>query len=169
MSLLAINATTRDAGWAFFLPNFRVETGIIAFSGSRSLDATDRVVHLLQCLDWLVAWRRPSAVAYGQPWGIHHPAPALELLDTAIVQWAAGHGLTLCTYSTKEVRDAIATDAGVQPDQLSYAIMRRLRLIGVRKTTLEWEAMAVGCYHMGRATLGDGTREKGGNCAPVSL
>lgn len=150
MSLLALDAGVRETGWAVFLPGGKIETGVIRLSRSRALHAADRVAHLVESLDSLAARWQPVAVAYGQPAGIRWPAPALELLDGSLAQWASGRQLPLFTYSGQEVRAAIASHSRVPQDQLSYAIMRRLRLIGARKATSEWEALAIGYYHLCR-------------------
>ena len=170
MTLLALDAGVRETGWAIFRTyrpgaaplndtggdagdsarNAGNHTGVIRLPRSRSLDAADRVAHLVKCLDGLVARWQPAAVAYGQPSGIRWPVPSLELLDTALVNWSAGHRLPLYTYSAQEVRAAIARHSHVPRDQLAYAVMSRLGLIGQSKTTHEWEALAIGYYHLCR-------------------
>ena len=170
MTLLALDAGVRETGWAIFRThrpgaaplnhtggdagdsarNAGTDTGVIRLPRSRSLDAADRVAHLVKCLDGLVARWQPAAVAYGQPSGIRWPVPSLELLDTALVNWSAGHRLPLYTYSAQEVRAAIARHSHVPRDQLAYAVMSRLGLIGQSKTTHEWEALAIGYYHLCR-------------------
>lgn len=169
-TLLALDAGVRETGWAIFHPdrmndagndagsdtgnnagnNAGSDTGIIRLPRSRNLDAADRVAHLVRCLDRLVARWSPAAVAYGQPSGIRWPVPSLELLDAALVNWSAGHRLPLYTYSAQEVRAAIARHAHAPRDQLAYAVMSRLGLIGQSKTTHEWEALAIGYYHLHR-------------------
>ena len=102
----------------------------------------------MESLDRLAARWQPGAVAYGQPAGIRWPEPSLELLDGSLARWATDLHLPLFTYSGQEVRAAIARHSRVPQDQLAYAIMQRLRLIGARKSTPEWEALAVGYYHL---------------------
>ena len=150
MTLLALDAGVRETGWAVFHTDGRNDTGIIRLSRSRSLDAAGRVVHLVACLDDLVGRWNPRTVAYGQPSGIRWPVPSLQLLDEALADWASRRGLPLFTYSGQEVRAAIARRSRVPQDQLAYAIMRRLGLIGVSKSTHEWEALAIGYYHLCR-------------------
>ena len=150
MTLLALDAGVRETGWAIFRDADMDSTGIIRLPRSRSLDAADRVSHLVRCLDGLVARWNPAVVAYGQPSGIRWPVPSLELLDAALVNWSARHLLPLYTYSAQEVRAAIARHSHVPQDQLAYAVMARLGLIGQSKTTHEWEALAVGYYHLCR-------------------
>lgn len=148
--LLALDAGVRETGWALFRSARPERTGSIRLPRRRSLTAADRVNHLVACLDQLVAYSQPMAVAYGQPSGLRWPMPALELLDTALRDWSAGHRLPLYTYSAQEIRAAIARHSQVPPDQLAYAVMARLGMIGYRKSTQEWEALAVGCYHIAR-------------------
>ena len=148
MPLLALDAGIRDTGWAIFHPGRVVHTGIIRVPKSRALDAPGRVGLLLQNLDRLVGRWEPATVAYGQPSGIRWPEPSLELLDRALVDWSAGRRLPFYTYSAQEVRVAIARACHVPQDQLAFAIMRHMGLIGTRKSTLEWEAMAIGYYHL---------------------
>ena len=150
MTLLALDAGVRETGWAVFQPGRMNVTGVIKLSRSRSLDTAGRVAHLARCLDELVARWNPKAVAYGQPSGLRWPAPSLELLDQALTNWSARHRLPLYTYSAQEVRAAIARHSHVPPDQLAYAIMQRLGLIGESKSTHEWEALAIGYYHLCR-------------------
>ena len=150
MTLLALDAGVRETGWAVYHPDLLVDTGIIKISRSRSLETTGRLAHLVQCLDDLVDQWNPKEVAYGQPSGIRWPAPSLELLDNVLVNWSSHHRLPLYTYSAQEVRAAIARHSHVPQDQLAYAIMRRLGLIGERKSTHEWEALAIGYYHICR-------------------
>lgn len=159
MNLLALDAGVRETGWAVFLPGGVMESGVIRLSRSRSLQATDRVNYLVDSLDRLATRWETGAVAYGQPAGIRWPAPSLELLDGSLARWASGRQLPLFTYSGQEVRAAIARHSRVPQDQLAYAIMRRLRLIGARKSTLEWEALAIGYYHLCRVQHGDGQWE----------
>ena len=150
MTLLALDAGVRETGWAVFLPGGEIDTGVIRLSRSRGLYAAERVSHLVECLDRLAARWQPGAVAYGQPAGIRWPTPSLELLDASLARWATDRQLPLFTYSGQEVRAAIAHHSRVPQDQLAFAIMRRLRLIGVRKSTPEWEALAIGYYHLCR-------------------
>ncbi len=148
MTLLALDAGVRETGWAVFHAGGIVHTGIIKPSGSRELDAAVRVDHLVQSLDELVDRWKPGAAAYGQPSGMRWPVPSLEVLDNALFKWSSGHRLPLYTYSAQEVRAALTQNSNIPQDQLAFAIMRRMGLIGVRKSTHEWEALAVGYYHL---------------------
>ena len=147
-TLLALDAGVRETGWAIYREGSVDATGVIRLPRSRSLDATYRVEHLVRCLENLIARCQPEEVAYGQPSGIRWPVPALELLDSALIGWSARHRLPLYTYSAQEVRAAIARHSHVPQDQLAFAIMVRLGMIGASKSTPEWEALAVGYYHL---------------------
>ncbi len=158
MTLLALAAGVRETGWAVFLPGGGMDTGVIRLSRSRGQAAPERIGRLVESLDGLAGCWQPGAVAYGQPSGIRWPEPSLELLDGLLSQWTTGRQLPLYTYAAQEVRAAIARHARVPQDQLAYAIMLRLRLIGARKSTAEWEALAIGYYHLSRVAEGKGMK-----------
>jgi Holliday junction resolvasome RuvABC endonuclease subunit len=149
-ALLALDAGVRETGWAIFRDGLPVTTGTISTPGRRRLDASARVSRLVEALDRLVEQWRPGAVAHSQPSGIHWPVPALELLDAALFQWSKGHLLRLYSYTTQEVRAAITGHPNTSKDQLAYEVMVSLGLIGQAKTAHEWEAVAVGYYHLSR-------------------
>jgi Holliday junction resolvasome RuvABC endonuclease subunit len=153
--LLAIDAGLRETGWAIFRCGQPVRlrrTGVIVVPGRRRVDAKVRVAHLVQCLDALVEEWGPGAVVCSEPSGIHWPVPALELLDAGLTEWSERRRLRVYTYTAQEVRLAIAGHPNVSKDQLAYAVMVRLGLIGQGKTTHEWEAVAVGDYHLRRSS-----------------
>ena len=147
-ALLALDAGVRETGWAIFRDGLPVTTGTIGTPGRRGLDAPTRVSRLVEALDRLVEHWRPGAVAHSQPSGIHWPVPALELLDAALLQWSQAHRLRLCSYTTQEVRAAITGHPNASKNQLAYQVMVSLGLIGQAKTAHEWEAVAVGYYHL---------------------
>ena len=98
----------------------------------------------------LVEEWQPGLVAQSQPSGIHWTVPSLELLDSALVGWSGHHRLCLYAYTAQAVRAAIAGHSNASRDQLAYSVMAGFGLIGQRKTTHEWEAVAVGFYHLSR-------------------
>jgi Holliday junction resolvasome RuvABC endonuclease subunit len=115
------------------------------------LDARwSRVSHLLQSLDELTEKWNPKLVALCQPSGISWPVPALDLLLTSLAEWSAGRDLPQFSYTAQEVRTAIAGHPNASRDQLGYATMLLLGLIGQGRSTHEWEAIAVGHYHLTR-------------------
>ncbi len=148
--LLALDAGVRETGWAIFRQEGVIETGAIGTSTRRRVDAESRVGQLVNSLDLLVAQWQPVSVAHSLPSGIHWPVPALDLLQASLVQWSENHGLALHAYTAQEVRTAIVGHPNASRHQLAYAVMERLGLIGQSKTTHEWEALAVGCYHRDR-------------------
>ena len=93
-------------------------------------------------------------VAHSQPSGIHWPVPALELLDAALLEWSGRHRLRLHAYTAQEVRTAVAGHPNASREELAYAVMASLGLIGRAKTTHEWEAIAVGQFHLSRRGSG---------------
>ncbi|PKB83760.1 MAG: hypothetical protein BZY88_01600 [SAR202 cluster bacterium Io17-Chloro-G9] len=152
--LLALDAGVRETGWAVFNAACVVTqngTGVIKAPAPRRSVVSSRVNHLLIALDGLVEQWQPSSLAHSRPSGIHWPVPALELLEIELARWARGHRLPLHAYTAQEVRSAIAGQANASQDALAYATMEQLGLIGQSKTTHEWEALAVGYYHLGRA------------------
>ena len=153
-TLLALDAGVRETGWAVIGPpgeQPRLATGVIKAPAPRKSDASARVAHLITCLDQLVVEWSPRSVVHSRPSGIHWPVPSLELLEEALGNWSRGHGLPLHAYTAQEVRSAIAGQTNASQDQLAFAVMERLGLIGHSKTSHEWEALAVGEYHLGRA------------------
>ena len=125
-------------------------TGVIGMPGRRGINARARLSYLVDCLDEIVLSWRPAAVAHSQPSGIHWPVPALELLDAALEEWSLRHQLPLYAYTAQEVRIAVTGHPNVPKEELAYAVMARLGLIGKEKTIHEWEAIAVGHYHFSR-------------------
>ena len=125
-------------------------TGVIGAKAKRRMDAEARIMQLVGCLDGLVQEWRPAAVVHSLPSGIHWRVPALDLLNNALLQWSERHHLPLHPYTAQEVREAVAGHPNASRDQLGYAVMERLGLIGQDKTTHEWEALAVGHYHLSR-------------------
>ena len=149
-ALLALDAGVRQTGWAIFCSGRQVTTGMIGIPGRRGIHAPARLTHLLDCLDLLVEEWRPAAVAQSRPSGIHWSVPALELLETALLEWSRRHSLRVHAYTTQEVRTAVTGHPNTSKDELAYAVMAGLGLIGAEKNAHEWEAIAVGRYHLAR-------------------
>ena len=146
--ILALDAGVRETGWAVFSPKAELDTGVIGLPGRRRMKAQERLSHLIQALDELVVRWNPQAVAHSQPSGIHWPVPALELLDAALSDWAKRHRLPMYGYSAQEIRTAVTGQPNAPKEQLAYDVMVGLGLIGQAKTAHEWEAIAVGHYHL---------------------
>ena len=151
--LLALDAGVRETGWAVFQEGEVTESGVAGLATRRKLEPEIRISHLIESLDELAGRWRPQAVALCQPSGINWPVPALDLLAASLTTWSSGRGLPQFSYTAQEVRTAIAGHPNASRDQLGYAIMLLLGLIGQGRSTHEWEAIAVGHYHLTQATL----------------
>jgi Holliday junction resolvasome RuvABC endonuclease subunit len=148
--LLALDAGVRETGGAVFKGDEVIESGVTGLSTRRKVEPEVRVTHLLQSLDELIEKWNPQLVALCQPSGINWPVPALDLLITSLSGWSVGHDLPQFSYTAQEVRTAIAGHPNASRDQLGYATMLLLALIGQGRSTHEWEAIAVGHYHLTR-------------------
>ena len=145
---LALDAGVRESGWAVFGVESGPVTGVVKTGPRRRLDAHGRVSLLLEHLDRVVERWHPQNVVLSLPSGIRWQMPALELLERSLAQWSEKRGVPLYSYTAQEVRAAIAGHPNATGDQLAYAVMLRLGLIGQSKTTHEWDALAVGHYHL---------------------
>ena len=125
-------------------------SGITGLSSRRKLEPEVRVSHLIESLNELAGQWSPQAMALCEPSGINWPMPALDLLVSSLARWPSGRGLPQFSYTAQEVRTAIAGHPNASRDQLGYAIMLLLGLIGQGRLTHEWEAIAVGHYHLNR-------------------
>jgi Holliday junction resolvasome RuvABC endonuclease subunit len=150
--LLALDAGVRETGWAVFKDRAVIESGVTGLSTRRKLEPEVRVAHLVQSLDELADRLGPQSVALCQPSGINWPVPALDLLVSSLAEWSAGRGLPQFSYTAQEVRTSIAGHPNASRDQLGYATMLLLGLIGQGRSTHEWEAIAVGHYHQTQTT-----------------
>jgi Holliday junction resolvasome RuvABC endonuclease subunit len=148
--LLALDTGIRETGWAVFQNGRLKATGAVAIPSRRRTNAALRMEHLIKSLDELAGQWQPDVVACCQPSGIGWRVPALELLDAALADWSRRHQLCLYAYTPQEVRTAVAGHPNASRDQLGYAVMAQFGPIGQSKTTREWEAIAVGYYHLTR-------------------
>lgn len=152
-TLLALDAGTRNTGWAVFRGYVPHRTGVIALRRRKDNDAAaERIVRLTEELDELAARCMPAAIAVSRPAGLGgaRPAPALALLETALDEWAQRVGIALAAYPMAEVRRAVAGHPRAAPEAVAFAVMSALNLLGSRKTAHEWAALAVGSYHLYR-------------------
>ncbi len=145
--LLALDAGVRETGWAGFKGGEVIESGVTGLSTRRKVEPEVRVSHLIESLDQLADQWQPQTVALCQPSGINWPVPALDLLVSSLTGWSSGRDLPQFSYTAQEVRTAIAGHPNASRDQLGYATMLLLGLIGQGRSTHEWEAIAVGHYH----------------------
>lgn len=146
--LLALDAGVRESGWAVFEDGCTVTTGVIGAGTKRRTEAEVRISRLVESLDLLVDRWRPGEVTHSLPSGIRWPVPALDLLGDSLAKWSRKHNLPMYAYTAQQVRESMAGHPNASRDQLAYAVMVRLGLIGEGKTTHEWEALAVGHYHL---------------------
>ena len=146
--LLALTPGLRQTGWAVLDGPAVIRSGAVGLNSRRKIDPGDRIAHQLDALSSVVA-RWPAVCAVRSKAGsINWRVPGLEQLDNALYAWADGLDIPLLGYTTQEVRAAVAGQPNASRETLCYAIMRRLGLIGQRRATPEWEAIAVGYYHL---------------------
>ena len=62
-------------------------TGTIELRARHRIDVSVRVAHLIESLNDLMGRWNHDAVAYSQPTGIGWKVPALQLLESALVEW----------------------------------------------------------------------------------
>lgn len=146
--LLALDPGVRESGWAFFQEGLLLATGSIGQPRHLEIAAAARVEYLLDRLDQVVACWQPQTLVCCQPSGIHWLVPSLELLESRLNGWSERHQLRRHDYTAQEVRAAVTGSAHTSRDQLAYTVMAALGRIGQRKSTHEWEAVAVGYYHL---------------------
>ncbi len=180
-SLLALDPGVRESGWAWFQGGRLKSTGRIALPKHLKLTAEERIDHLTAGLDRLVAegvaveatpaGENLAEVVCAQPSGIRWPVPSLELLETRLALWSQRQGLARHSYTAQEVRRAFTGSARTSRDRLAYAVMASLGLIGQTRTTHEWEAVAVGYYHLALRgyPASSVSSETGGNDGSTSL
>ncbi len=145
--ILALDAGVGESGWAVFRDGKVEDTGVVGMHTRQRLDPEVRIAHLLAALEELAAKWQPQTIVLSRPSGINWPVPALDLLDDKLSRWSTDRAIGLAAYTAQEVRTAIAGHSNASKDQLGYAIMLKLGLIGQGRTTHEWEAIAVGHYH----------------------
>ena len=109
-------------------------------------------------LDRLAEAWHPYEVACGKPSIMHLPneREGVEMLSQAMEQWAQQHNLPLYCYPLREIRAVVLGRSNAASEELAYATMTRWGLLGEEKSTHEWNAIAVGDYHLGRQKIGRG-------------
>ena len=148
--LLALDAGTRVSGWAAFTGYTLSESGFIRLTGARAGAAEQRIAGLIRAVDDIVERCEPSHVALCQPSGLRWEVPALARLEADLVGWARRRKLPMTSYLAGTVREAVAGNPRASHDAMTFATMTALGLVGVSKSTHEWEAIAVGAYHLWR-------------------
>ena len=149
--LLALDPGVRESGWAVFRGRAVAASGVIGLKTSQKMDPGLRIDHLLGSLEVLnEQWRLSTAVQCRPE--LNWPTPAAAQLKRRLAGWAEVQGISLTSYPTKEVRRAVTGNLNASTDQLGYAVMLQLGLIGQGRSTREWGAIAVGHYHLTRIT-----------------
>ena len=147
--LLALDPGVRESGWAVFRGRAVAASGVIGLKTRQKMDPGLRIDHLLESLEVLNEQWRLSMAVQCRP-EMNWPAPAAEQLERRLAGWAEVQGISLTSYPTKEVRRAVTSNLNASTDQLGYAVMLQLGLIGQARSTREWGAIAVGHYHLTR-------------------
>ena len=147
-TLLALATGLRESGWAVFQGPAVAASGVVGLKARRKMEPSHRIAHQLDALTAIAdRWQAACAVRIKAD-GINWRLPGLEELDDALHTWADGLNIPLSDYATREVRATVAGQPNASRDAVSYAIMHRLGLIGQSRATAEWEAIAVGYYHL---------------------
>ena len=149
-ALLALSAGARAIGWAVFAQRELEATGRIVLPSAKRRVPADSANHLALTLDDLAARWHPQSVACCQAAGVGAPTPGLKLLARSLACWQGRGRFSWDSYTVREVRTAVEGRANASRDALAHAVMMALGLIGHTKTTQEWEAIAVGVYHLQR-------------------
>jgi len=128
-----------------------IESGVTGLSIRRKVEPEVRISRLIESLNVLASQWRPQIVALCQP-----PASTgrFRLWTCWCLRWLNGQrsaGFPSSPTLAQEVRAAIAGHPNASRDQLGYATMLLLGLIGQGRSTHEWEAIAVGHYHQTRS------------------
>ena len=149
--LLALDPGVRTSGWAVFRDGVVEASGLIGLKTRQKLEPAVRVGHLLDALSELAVRWGPGLAVQCRTGGINWTMPGLEELEAGLQRWAGARGIPLASYTTQEVRSAVAGRSTASQDELGYAVMLRMGLIGQSRSTREWSAIAVGCHHLSRS------------------
>ena len=147
-SLLAISPGTRRTGWAVFIDGQLKDTGTISIPAVLRARAGERAVLLVCSLDELAVRWDVGAVACRRRSSAGLPAPGTAPLEAELSRWREFRGLAWYPCTTPEVRTALAGKPNASREALAYAVMKNLGLIGETRTMEEWEAAAIGVYHL---------------------
>ena len=128
-----------------------VESGVIvAQSRAHPREVSERIEVIQHELDKIAKTWDPQDVACGKRSLIQLPAQQMwmDMLAQALEQWANMRKLALRCYNLKDIRASVVGRTNVAKEELNYAMMTRWGLLGQGKTTQEWNAIAVGDYHI---------------------
>ncbi len=129
------------------------ETGIIiAHDRPRRVEVSERIKAIENELARMAEVYQFEEVACGKPSQLQLPyqREGVEMLDRTLYEWAQSCNLPLYSYSLREIRAAIVGRGNGGKEELAYAVMTRWGLLGEGKNTHEWNAVAVGDYHLGQ-------------------
>lgn len=133
-----------------------LETGVIVVHHRpQKVEVEERVRAIEEELERMAEERHLQEIACGKPPPMQLPYQQLgmNMLSHALERWAGQHDLPFYPYSLREIRSAIIGRANSAREELAYAVMTRWGLLGEVKTTHEWNAIAVGDYHLVRQEL----------------
>ena len=145
---LALDAGVRESGWAVFGVESGPVTGVVKTGPRRRLDAHGRVSLLLEHLDRVVERWHPKTLSLVCLRGSVGRCRRWNYWNVLSPNGRRSAAYPFTVTLPREVRAAIAGHPNATGDQLGYAVMLRLGLIGQSKTTHEWDALAVGHYHL---------------------
>lgn len=127
------------------------KTGVIvAHDRPRRVEVWERIKAIEIELDRMAKTWHPEEVACGKPSHIQLPyqREGAEMLNSTLYEWARVHKLPLFSYPVREIRTAILGRGNGGKEELTYVVMTRWGLLGEGKSTHEWNAIAVGDYHL---------------------
>ena len=142
-----VAATVAATGAALAAPSV-LASGQVSTKTQRKMQPSDRIACQLETLSVVAARWRPGCVARSTPAVACWRLPGLVELESAFREWAESIRLPLMDYHSPAVRAAVAGRPNASADALAYATMQRSGLIGQRRTSSEWEAIAAACHHL---------------------
>ena len=154
--LLALYPGLRQTGWAVLGREHapRNARNTVAASGTSGLgtrlklDPQERIAAQLEILNGVADLQHPVRAILSRAGGMNREAHGVRLLGCALDEWAKSRGMPLTVCSAADVRAAVAGRSNASKDELAYAVMQHLGLIGQSRSSQEWEAIAAGYYHL---------------------
>ncbi len=145
--LLCLAAGLGQSGWAVFDGCTVVDSGVVGLRGRRGIARTVRIAHQVDALTSIAVRWKVSEVARCRT-AERSGAVDTKLLDQSIRRWAVEMGLPMRENTIRTVRATVTGRHSASKEDFCYAVMRRLRLVGDNRPTVEWEAIAVGLHHL---------------------
>lgn len=161
--LIAIDPGSREMGFAMFMNRQLVDT--LTVKAQRKIkDVDERVCEMLRLAgawQW-PDWRRPGAdfptyvsttVVYEDPThmlvkGQARPIAQLYRAVGHVHQWARENGWTIYKYGVNEIKLGIAGSVSASKVEVEAVLRHEFNLHEAVKTEHEWDAIAVGNYHL---------------------